>query len=151
MTKKKWTMEDLTDEKIDAQIAKAKDAWIQASLVEPRAKSVVYNQSEDKIVITLTNGDYFGLSPKLIEGLGEASPKELENVHLSGGGDSVHWEDLDVDYSIPGLVSGILGTKTWMAELGRKGGKKTSLTKAVAARENGKKGGRPRKSSASTP
>ncbi|MFB2833523.1 DUF2442 domain-containing protein [Floridanema evergladense] len=151
MEKKKWTMEDLTDEKIDAQIAKANDVWIQASLTEPRAKSVRYDQSEDKIIITLTNGDYVGLSPKLIQGLTEASPEQLKNVQLSGHGDSIHWEDLDADFSIPGLISGIFGTKAWMAELGRKGGKKTSIVKASASRENGKKGGRPRKSSSSTP
>ena len=58
---------------------------------------------------------------------------------------SVHWESLDVDFGIPELVAGIFGTKSWMAELGRKGGEATSSAKSAAARKNGKKGGRPKK------
>ena len=51
------------------------------------------------------------------------------------------------DLGIPELVAGIFGTKSWMAELGRKGGQATSSAKSAAARKNGKKGGRPRKDS----
>jgi general stress protein YciG len=38
--------------------------------------------------------------------------------------------------------------KEYLAKIGRKGGGKTSEEKALAARENGKKGGRPRKKKA---
>jgi DNA invertase Pin-like site-specific DNA recombinase len=38
-------------------------------------------------------------------------------------------------------MAGLLGTRSWMA---RKAGSTTSKAKAEAARENGKKGGRPR-------
>jgi hypothetical protein len=57
----------------------------------------------------------------------------------------VHWDSLDADFDITGLVAGIFGTKSWMTELGRKGGRSTSSVKAEAARNNGKKGGRPKK------
>jgi len=50
---------------------------------------------------------------------------------------------LDVDLSIPGLLSGIFGTKAYMA---RRAGQATSPAKAAAARANGAKGGRPRES-----
>ncbi len=43
------------------------------------------------------------------------------------------------------LIKDIFGTQSWMAELGRKGGESTSPEKRRAARENGKKGGRPKK------
>lgn len=130
---------------IDCKIAEAKKAWVKQSQTEARAASAVYDRSNNKIVITLTNGDYFGVSPSSIEGLHKATPEELADVHLSGCGDSIHWESLDVDYSIPGFISGVLGTKSWMSELGRRGGQVTSLVKATTARENGKKGGRPKK------
>jgi hypothetical protein len=51
---------------------------------------------------------------------------------------------LDVDHYIPALLEGVFGTKRWMSELGRRGGSKTSAAKAAAARENGRRGGRPR-------
>jgi general stress protein YciG len=38
--------------------------------------------------------------------------------------------------------------KKYLAEIGRQGGSSTSKAKAEAARENGKKGGRPRKKGA---
>ncbi len=43
-------------------------------------------------------------------------------------------------------LAGRLGSKRWMSELGRKGGRATSAAKSEAARINGQKGGRPRKS-----
>jgi hypothetical protein len=47
-----------------------------------------------------------------------------------------------VDLSIPGLLAGLFGTKAYMA---RRAGQAKSPAKAAAARENGRKGGRPRK------
>jgi len=40
----------------------------------------------------------------------------------------------------------MLGSKSWMArQLGSSGGRARSKAKTIAARENGRKGGRPRK------
>ena len=55
------------------------------------------------------------------------------------------WEELDSHLSVPGLVAGTFGTKRWMSELGRKGGSVRSEAKAKSSRENGKLGGRPKK------
>ena len=41
---------------------------------------------------------------------------------------------------------GVFGNREWMSELARHAGSRTSAAKASASRENGKKGGRPRKS-----
>jgi hypothetical protein len=40
--------------------------------------------------------------------------------------------------------------RQYLAEIGRKGGKAKSNRKAASSRENGKKGGRPRKQSSDT-
>jgi hypothetical protein len=53
----------------------------------------------------------------------------------------LHWDDLDVQMSVPGLVAGVFGTRKWMAELGRQGGS-MSKAKPPGVRENGRK--RPR-------
>jgi hypothetical protein len=55
------------------------------------------------------------------------------------------WEELDVQVGVPALMMGIFGTRAWMAEVGRIGGSRTSEAKRRAGRENGKKGGRPKK------
>lgn len=59
-----------------------------------------------------------------------------------GGGFGLHWETLDLEHAEPGLVNGVFGTAKWMAA---RAGRATSPAKAAAARENGRKGGRPRK------
>ncbi len=144
MVSRNWDKE-LTEENLRDQIAQAKQAWKTAEATEPRAESVQYNQSEDLIVIKLKNGAIFCFPPRLAQGLESASPQQLADVWLPPSGSSVHWESLDVDFGIPELIAGIFGTKSWMAELGRKGGEATSSAKSAAARKNGKKGGRPKK------
>ncbi|AHJ69353.1 Hypothetical protein GbCGDNIH2_7302 [Granulibacter bethesdensis] len=47
---------------------------------------------------------------------------------------------------VEGLARGVFGSPAWMAAaLGRSGGSSRSAAKVTAAREKGKKGGRPRK------
>jgi hypothetical protein len=53
--------------------------------------------------------------------------------------------------SVTELLAGVLGTKAWMAELGRAGGRVKSAAKSRAARRNGAKGGRPRKRKVADP
>ena len=144
MAFKNWDKE-LNEKNLREQIVKAKEAWKQAEATEPRAESLQYDRSENLITIKLKNGAIFSFPPQLGQGLGGASPEELADVWLPPSGSSVHWESLDVDFGIPELIAGIFGTKSWMAELGRKGGKATSSSKSTAARQNDKKGGRPKK------
>jgi Protein of unknown function (DUF2442) len=139
-----WEKE-LTEENLKEEIARAKTAAKQANATEVRAESVHYDRSGDLVVIKLKNGAIFSFPPRLAQGLENATPEQLDDVWLSASGSSIHWESLDADFNIPGLVAGIFGTKTWMSELGRKGGQTTSNAKSTAARENGKKGGRPKK------
>jgi len=144
MAFKNWEI-DLTEENLKEEIARAKAAGEKANATEPRAESMHYDKSEDLIVIRLRNGAIFSFPPRLAQALKDASPEQLADIWIPPSGSSVHWESLDVDFSIPELVAGIFGTKSWMAELGRKGGQATSSAKSAAARKNGKKGGRPRK------
>jgi hypothetical protein len=76
------------------------------------------------------------------QGLETATDEDLAAVEILGAGYGLHWEALDVDLSIPGLLAGLFGTKAYMA---RRAGQAKSPAKAAAARENGRKGGRPRK------
>lgn len=124
------------------EIAAARAAGRLRRATEPHARSARYDRRSGRIVVELDSGATFAFPPRLVEGLSEATPDELAEVELLGGGYGLHWERLDVDYTVPGLVSGVFGTAKWMAA---RAGRATSPAKAAAARANGAKGGRPRK------
>jgi hypothetical protein len=131
-------MTDISDAQIDAAIERGKLALE----TEPRAASARYDRTLDRVVVDLTNGCTFAFPPRLAQGLEAATDEQLKQVEILGVGYGLHWETLDVDLSIPGLLAGLFGTKAYMA---RRAGQATSPAKAVAARANGAKGGRPRK------
>ncbi|MCT7978625.1 DUF2442 domain-containing protein [Laspinema olomoucense] len=151
---KPWTKQwefDFTEEALAEELKHAENAALAAAEKGPCAEKVSYNVEEHLITIHLTNGATFSFPPDLAQGLRGANPEQLRDVWLDADGLSVHWESLDADFSVLGLLHGIFGTRKWMSELGRQGGKISTEAKREAARKNGKKGGRPKgsKSSAS--
>lgn len=131
-------MADISDAQIDAALHRGK----QVLETEPRAASARYDQKLDRVVVDLTNGCIFAFPPRLAQGLETATAEQLKDVQILGVGYGLHWETLDVDLSVPGLLAGLFGTKAYMA---RRAGQATSPAKALASRTNGAKGGRPRK------
>lgn len=132
-------MAELTDAQIDAALERGKSA----RLNEPRAFAARYDRRRGRIVVELTNGCAFAFPPRLAQGLETADEDQLAQVEVLGTGYGLHWDALDTDLSVPGLLVGLFGTKAFMA---RHAGRATSPAKAAAARANGAKGGRPRKS-----
>lgn len=112
--------------------------------IQPRALSARYDARKGRLVIELSNGVILMLPPKLLEGLKDASASELAKVELTPLGSGLHWGALDVDLSVARLAVGIFGSNTWMSELARHAGSRTSVRKSASSRENGKRGGRPR-------
>lgn len=139
MSKRKARI-DVTDEQVDAAIAlaKAREPY------RPKAVAATYRAKDDRIAITLATGVELAIPRKLLQGLEHAPAKLVGEVEILGPGTSLHWESLDVDHYIPSLIEGIFGNRRWMSELGKRGGKARTEAKAQAARENGRKGGRPR-------
>lgn len=131
-------MAELTDAMIDAALARGSAA----NKAEPRAVAARYDRARGSIVVDLANGASFSFPPRLAQGLDEASDDDLADMVLLGDGYGLHWEKLDVDLSVPGLMAGIFGTRAYMA---RRAGQQKSAAKAAAARANGARGGRPRK------
>jgi Protein of unknown function (DUF2442) len=135
----------MSNEEFDRQFVEATRRGNEALKTEPRARKVRYDKKTGRIIVELLNGCTFIFPPTLAQGLNNATPGELAEIELTPFGLGLRWPKLDADFSIVGLMSGIFGTKAWMSELGRKGGHATSDAKAAASKENGRKGGRPRK------
>jgi len=110
-----------------------------------RAVSARYDRLSGRIVMELSNGYLFGFPAKSSPYLAKATAKQLAAVELSPSGDGLHWDDLDVDLSVPGLLLSALGRAEQLTELARIAGRSTSTAKAAASRANGALGGRPRK------
>ncbi len=71
------------------------------------------------------------IPPHLVQGLEAATADQLARIEILGVGYGLHWEELDTDLSIPGLLAGLFDTKAFMA---RRAGQATSPAKAAAAR-----------------
>lgn len=126
----------------DAQIAAANERGRIIAQTQPHARSARYDAKADRVIVELTSGATFAFPPRLVQGLADATPAQIAEVEVIGAGYGLHWEALDLDYTVPGLINGIFGTAKWMAA---QAGRGTSAAKAAAARANGAKGGRPRK------
>ena len=114
----------------------------------PVAKAARYDSRRGLIVITLQGGCEFAFPVTLAEGLAGAPRSKLAKITISPNRLGLHWPLLDADLSVPALIEGAFGSRRWMQQIGKLGGASRSSTKAKAARENGKRGGRPRERAA---
>jgi hypothetical protein len=121
--------------------ARAKRQWKAGKC----AKSARYDRATGRVVMELSNGSMYSFPISAIPEMAHASPRALAKVEVDPGGDSLHWEELDADLSVPGLLMSSLGRREKLSELARIAGKTKSPAKAAASRANGAKGGRPRK------
>lgn len=105
-----------------------------------------YDRRRSRVLVSLNTGVEVAFPADLAEGLAGASPDDLAEIEISPAGLGLHWPRLDADVYVPALLQGIFGSKRWMArELGAAGGRARSAAKTSASRENGRKGGRPRR------
>lgn len=110
------------------------------------AVSARYDRRTARVVVNLNTGVQIAFPVSLAEGLANASAADLAEIEISATGLGLHWPKLDADLYVPALLQGVFGSKRWMAaQLGAVGGRVRSQAKAAAARDNGRKGGRPRK------
>ena len=115
-----------------------------AAMTEPRAVEAKYLPASRHLRVRLANGASLSLPISVIPELRDATRAQLSGIEILPGGDALHWEALDFTVSVPGLVASLFSPATWMSELGRLGGTRSTLAKAAAARRNGLRGGRPR-------
>jgi hypothetical protein len=131
------------------------DAEIEAALERaklhdnaPRALAVEHIPDLRLLIVGLSNGRRLMLPIEDLQGLGNASHKQIQNNELLGHGTGISFPELDIDLYVPALIEGVYGNRRWMAQLGKKGGSAKTEAKRKAAKANGAKGGRPARTAA---
>lgn len=62
--------------------------------------------SDDALVADLTDGRTISVPLAWFPRLARGTPTERANCRLIGGGEGIHWPDLDEDISVASLVAG---------------------------------------------
>ena len=81
---------------------------------KPHAESARYDPRTGLMTLTLYNGCSFTFPARQVQGLEHATDDEIEAVDLGLTGYGLHWEALDADVSVPGLMAGRFGTERFM-------------------------------------
>jgi hypothetical protein len=131
------------------QEIEANDRAARRRATQPRALAARYDVERRCIVIDLSTGYAVTFSPEQAQGLQHAAAADLADIEITPSGYGLHFRKLDADLWLPALLEGAFGSRAWMAaQLGKLGGQARSTAKAAAARENGKRGGRPARKTA---
>ncbi len=72
---------------------------------EPRAKKVTFDI--DNMWVELTDGRQLGIPLAYFPRLLNAAQAQRDDYIISGGGTGLHWDALDEDISVKGLLLGI--------------------------------------------
>ena len=71
---------------------------------EANASKVWFDK--ENMWVALTDGRKLSIPLFYFPRLLNATPEQRNNYELSGGGTGIHWEEIDEDISVPGLILG---------------------------------------------
>jgi hypothetical protein len=114
------------------------EAQFRARTIAPSgviATSASYDAKSKAVVIGLASGIRVAFPLAVLPGLERAAPEDLKALLIEGGGYGLHVPALDADISIPQLFKDQLGAE----------GMLKGQRRATASRNNGRLGGRPKK------
>lgn len=74
------------------------------SQIEPKAKKIKFD--DNTMWIELHDGRCLGVPLAYFPRLHKAKSSQLRRYIISGGGKGIHWDDLDEDISVDGLLLG---------------------------------------------
>lgn len=113
----KWT---LTEEAFERQFAEATQRGEASLKEEVQARHAYYDYATNRLVIELKNGATHSVPCHLLQGLHDADPLDIVAVELGLRGASLHWEKLNWDFTVGGLVRGVFGSQKWMEQLAKR-------------------------------
>ena len=103
--------EDIEDQ-ITRALAEAQDFYD-----DEVATSVRYVASGDLFLLVLKSGRRIAIPREDLQDVADASREDAAEVRLEMLNSAVHWEKLDVDFSVKGLADGLRGGERWMKQL----------------------------------
>ncbi len=74
-------------------------------MINPLAKSVSFD--ETNMWVELADGRKLAVPLAYFPRLLHATPSQREKYEISGGGIGLHWDEIDEDISVEGLLTGI--------------------------------------------
>jgi len=125
----KWEM---SDKEFEQQFAEATERGKAEMTSGVYAAAARYDKIKRRLVVDLANGMTLLIPTHLLQGLREATAKELAEVEILGAGSGLYWPQLDVDIALAGLLAKIFRITDRVAELGKAGTKAASNTKRAA-------------------
>lgn len=131
------------------EIAEGKRRGEEERRTRPHAKDVRYVAARREFELTLLTENKLVFPVDVLSEIAGATDAQYAEARLLPSGGTLTFDSLNMDYDVPGLVMDLVVGTGWRqvmrATLAREIAATTSPAKAAAARENGKKGGRPRK------
>ncbi len=74
-------------------------------VIKPLAKSIKFD--ETNMWVELADGRKLAVPLAYFPRLLHATPNQRKKYEISGGGTGLHWDDIDEDISVEGLLMGI--------------------------------------------
>ena len=109
-----------------------------AEMAVPEAMAITV--TEDTLTAELSDGRTISVPLAWYPRLGHATPEERGNWDLIGGGQGIHWLDLDEDISVENLLAGRKSGesqrsfKQWLEE--KRAGRRLALHELTSHEEN---------------
>ena len=114
----------MTNEELEAPLDAETEAMIDAALERAKdepapitATSVSFNKEHRLLIVVLSNGQRLAVPQEDLQYLAEASLDDAAKVSIEMLGMGIHWEKLDLDFSVEGLIEGRRGNARWMKDL----------------------------------
>ena len=113
-------MSDEPDILLDAETeASIERAMAQATEVSPEMMAIEarFDAATNMLIFVLATGRRVAIPREDIQGLATASDEDVAQIEIEMLGTALHWEKLNVDFSIEGLITGRTGNRLWMEKL----------------------------------
>ncbi len=136
----------ITQRDYDAALAKGR-----AELAEPHAIEVRFVGRTTTMQMTFSNGLCLIVDARALPGLQGHTAASLGRPYVTSGGDGLVFDKADLAFNLPNLIAPVLPIELARSRVAAEAGKVSTPRKARAARANGAKGGRPRKTPSMLP
>jgi hypothetical protein len=108
-----------------------------------KIRAARYRADDDAVAVDLSTGATLITPRRLIPGFAQAAPRDLADLAISPGGESLWSDTVDDGVLLEQLVEIAAGEEFLKVLGGRISGRRRSPAKAQASRTNGAQGGRP--------